>query len=111
MQSLLKIQLKIHEPQKRDKYKNIVMEKTQTVRELLAQIRRQANDDFCAGELDDVKDCNIRLRSYDSRLRILLKPYEDLPDLGKENPFDMTLLDHNFHSYFELKVEIREEGA
>lgn len=23
----------------------------------------------------------------------------------------MTLLDHNFHSYFELKVEIREEGA
>lgn len=41
----------------------------------------------------------------------MMKPYEDQPDLGKENPFDKTLLELNFHSYYELKIEIREEGG
>ena len=30
---------------------------------------------------------------------------------GQKNPYDMTLMEHNFHSHFELKIEVREEGT
>lgn len=78
-----------------------------TMRELLAKIKRELSDDFCGKELDNVADHNIRLRSYDSKLKVMQKPYEDKPELGKDNPIDQTLVHYNFHSHFELKIEIR----
>ena len=85
---MLKIQLKVHEPLQRDKYKNIVMEKTMTMKELLAKIKREVSDDFCGNLLDEVADRNIRLRAYDSRLKVMQKPFEDKPELGKDNPME-----------------------
>lgn len=81
------------------------------MRELLREIRNQSDDTWCGEELNKADDKNVRLRAYDSRLKILQRPYEDIPDLGAENPYDQTLLQHNYHSHFELKIEIREEGT
>lgn len=103
--------MKVHEPQPRDKYKNIVMNKTQTVRELLRQIRNDDNENFLDGSLKEIDDKNIRLRGYDSRLKVMQKIFEDKDVEGGKNAYDMTLIEHNFHSYYELKIEVREEGA
>lgn len=80
------------------------------MRELLRAIRNEVDENWCGDELKNVEDKNIRLRGYDSRLKILQKPYED-KSIDGQNAYDMTVLEHNFHSYFELKIEIREEGA
>ena len=67
---MLRIQLKVHEPQVRDKYRMITVNKTDTLKEVLAEIRKQANEDFCASELTDRDDKNIRFRSYDPKLKL-----------------------------------------
>tara|TARA_B110000285_G_C15046261_1_gene574476 strand:- start:153 stop:488 length:336 start_codon:yes stop_codon:yes gene_type:complete len=71
---LLRIQVRVYEPQDRNNYKMLNLKKTSTMRELVDLIKQSAVgskfsdevDDFCGIDIRDVDPKNLRLRSYDS---------------------------------------------
>ena len=95
-EKLLKIQVRVYEPQERDNYKMITLNKTKTIRELIKIIQENsqgskfsaAKDDFCGADIKDIDTKNIRLRAYDPKLKIKLGVFEDSTDSLGNNPFE-----------------------
>jgi len=111
---LMKIILKVHEPGSRDKYKNINGNKTESFKEILKIVRENVGEDFCGDSLKDVKDENIRFRAYLPRFKICETVYQDIEIDGHEKPTNLwnrSLHELGFHSHFEFKIEIREDGG
>ena len=117
---LLRIQVRVYEPQDRNNYKMLNLKKTSTMRELVDLIKQSAVgskfsdevDDFCGIDIRDVDPKNLRLRSYDSQLKIktgVFQDFEDPVNSGK-NQFDQSLISLNIHSHFMFKVEIKQSG-
>lgn len=118
LKTLLRIQLKVHEPQSRDRYRMIVANKTDTMREFIEKIKAEACDTFCGvNYFNGINNKNIRLREYDTKLKVKQRVYEDgeekADDGATVQTFDARkLIDYNFHSYFEFKLEVlAEEGG
>ena len=61
--------------------------------ELLCLAKENETEDFCTG-LD--LEQPIRLRTYDPKLNVMLKPFEDN---------NKTLLEENIYSHFIFKIE------
>ena len=92
-EKLLKQTVKVYEHGERNNYKTLTLKKTQTLFELLQLAKLNETEDFCTG-LD--LDKPIRLRTYDPKLNVMLKPFEDN---------SKTLLEENIYSHFIFKIE------
>lgn len=60
---------------------------------MLTLAKQNETEDYCTG-LD--LDKPVRLRTYDPKLNVMLKPFEDN---------SKSLLDHNIYSHFIFKIE------
>ena len=93
----------------------VIANKTDTMREFIEKIKAEASDSFCGEDyFKNIENKNLRLRQYDTKLKIKQKIYQDeeIEQDGKTtNSFDSKrLMDFNFHSYFEFKIEVLADG-
>ena len=71
LKNLRAITLKVHEPTERDAYRMIVMNKDDTMAQFMDKIAETCEEGFCgAGYFDALDKKNVRLRQYDTRLKV-----------------------------------------